>query len=188
MKRVYDTRTFFHFLKDALSNLGDMRTAAANGVDRQFGERIMLAVTEVNGCRYCSYYHTRLALEVGVPQAEIDELAQGDLADAPQEQQIALMFAQHYAEKAGQPDQQAVQWLEATYGPAKAGAITAYIRMIMIGNTYGNSFDALRHRLKGKPAAGSTLGQELGVLAGVVFMIPWIMFGQLFKRKTRKDA
>ncbi|MFC0273464.1 carboxymuconolactone decarboxylase family protein [Metabacillus herbersteinensis] len=31
----------------------------------------MLAVTEVNGCEFCSYSHTKIALEQGMSQEEI---------------------------------------------------------------------------------------------------------------------
>jgi hypothetical protein len=111
----------------------------------------------------------------------------GELLKAPQDQQVALLFAQHYAEFAGQPDAQAVGRLVETYGPDKAKGIIAYIRMIMIGNAYGNAFDALRHRLKGKPAAGSRLSWELGVLIGAVFTVPWIMLRQAFLGRFRKE-
>ena len=36
------------------------------GLDPAFRERLFLAVTQVNGCRYCSYYHARQALLIGV--------------------------------------------------------------------------------------------------------------------------
>lgn len=31
----------------------------------------MLAVTQVNGCRYCSYVHARMALQAGLSEQEI---------------------------------------------------------------------------------------------------------------------
>ena len=189
MKRLYDVKSFTRFLNDALTHLDDMRSASKNGVDRQFGERIMLAVTEVNGCRYCNYFHARQALEAGVSSSEVDQLLSGEIAAAPEEQQVAMLFAQHYAESAGYPDPEALEKLQDTYGSETARGIIAYIRMIMIGNVYGNAFDALRHRLIGKPAAGSTLGQELGVLLSVVVTMPWIMIrGALQKRSLRRGA
>jgi AhpD family alkylhydroperoxidase len=188
MKRLYDLRTFARFLNDALSNMDDLRAASRNGVSKPFGERIMLAVTEVNGCRYCSYFHSRQALEAGVSQTEIKGLMSGEIASAPEEEQVALLFAQHYAETAGLPDEAALNRLRETYGEGKARGIVAYIRMIMIGNVYGNAFDAFRHRAMLKPVSVSTLGQELGVLIGGGALIPWIMFRNLLRRgAARRD-
>jgi AhpD family alkylhydroperoxidase len=180
MKRLYDLRAFARFLDEGLSNLDDLRTASRNGVDRQFGERIMLAVTEVNGCRYCSYFHSRQALEAGVSQEEIKDLMSGEIAAAPEQEQVALLFAQHYAETAGRPDQPALQRLRERYGEKKADGIVAYIRMIMIGNVYGNAFDAFRHRLMLKPVSEGSIGEELGVLVGGSVLIPWILIRNFF--------
>ncbi|UTB33936.1 MAG: carboxymuconolactone decarboxylase family protein [Methanobacterium sp. ERen5] len=40
-------------------------------LSQKFIERIMLAVTEVNGCEICSYAHTKRALESGMSNEEI---------------------------------------------------------------------------------------------------------------------
>ena len=47
------------------------RAKTAGKMDKAFLERIMLAVTEVNGCAACSYYHTKVALEEGFSAEEI---------------------------------------------------------------------------------------------------------------------
>ncbi|WP_085558880.1 carboxymuconolactone decarboxylase family protein [Carnobacterium iners] len=39
-----------------------------------FMERIMLAVTQVNGCSVCSYTHTKMALEVGMKSEKIKNI------------------------------------------------------------------------------------------------------------------
>ena len=63
MKRLYGPKEFFRQLSDLLLNIKDMRTAVyIKRVSSMFSERIMMAVTEVNGCRYCSNFHTRVAL------------------------------------------------------------------------------------------------------------------------------
>ena len=137
-KRIYSIRSFKAAIEDVLAHLDDIR-AASNGdvVDKQFSERIMLAVTQVNGCRYCSYGHSRAALAAGLSQSEINELLAGDFASAPQEQLTALAFAEHYAENGGNPDRETVQRLEATYGAEGKHHIIAYIRMIMMGILMG---------------------------------------------------
>lgn len=40
-------------------------------LDKQFQERIMLAVTNVNGCPMCSYAHAKYALESGMSDEEV---------------------------------------------------------------------------------------------------------------------
>jgi hypothetical protein len=60
--------------------------------------------------------------------------------------------------------------------------------MIMIGNVYGNAFDALRHRLKGQPVDGSRLRDEIGVLTGAVILVPWIMARNGVRRLLRKET
>ncbi len=42
-----------------------------------FRERLMMVVTEVNGCRYCSYMHARLALSAGASQEELRQTVVG---------------------------------------------------------------------------------------------------------------
>ena len=54
----------------------------------------MLAVTQVNGCRLCSYQHTNEALKKGVDLAQVESILEGDLAAAPDEELTALVFAQ----------------------------------------------------------------------------------------------
>ena len=121
MKRLYSARVVYRFLREMLSSMGDMRTGRKEGlVSVEFSERIMLAVTEVNGCRYCSYFHTQVALKAGLDADEINDTLAGDFGNAPAEELPALLFAQHYAEQAGQPDPETVEKLMAVYGNAHA--------------------------------------------------------------------
>jgi alkylhydroperoxidase family enzyme len=47
-------------LRDIFAHRKQMREMMrAKRVDRSFMEKIMLVITQVNGCRYCSYFHTR---------------------------------------------------------------------------------------------------------------------------------
>ena len=147
-----------------------VRSAHANPrLTSAFVSRIMLAVTGVNGCRYCSYAHTRAALRVGIQREEAQALLQGDLAQATNDEAPALFFAQHYAETAGEPEADLLQRLVDEYGEATARDILTLIRLIMIGNLLGNTFDALVSRALGKPSPDSTLQGELSVLATALF-------------------
>ncbi len=112
-----------------------------------FRERLMLAVTWVNGCRYCSYFHARQALKSGVTAQEISKLLSGDVDNCPEEEATAVIYAQHWAESDAHPDPEAVWKLEETYGPEKADAIHLVLRMIRLGNLLGNSWDYLLYCL-----------------------------------------
>lgn len=112
-------------------------------ISPEFRERIMLAVTSVNVCRYCSFMHTLLARKEGLPSEEVRELLEGAVGPAPDEETEALLFAQHWAETRGVPELEARQKLVDTYGEDKARAIEVAIRAIMFGNYTGNTLDAL---------------------------------------------
>lgn len=185
MKRLYGPGALYEQLYAMMVHINDLRSRKGlEGLDKQFIERIMMAVTEVNGCRYCSYFHARVALNEGIEQHEIEHLLSGDFEYAPREELPALYYAQHYAESGGMPDASALSQLKKTYGEDVSGQIREYIRMIMIGNTWGNAFDALRMRISRKPTEDSTLGRELGVIFGPFWMIPVIALKRLFRVQT----
>ena len=78
-QRIYSVSAFYDLLADAMAHLGDIRRAhSGKRVSKAFSERIMLAVTVVNGCRYCSYYHTSVALKAGMSEGEIRDMLGGD--------------------------------------------------------------------------------------------------------------
>jgi AhpD family alkylhydroperoxidase len=142
-------------------------------IDHAFLERVMLAVSQVNACRYCLYGHTQAALGAGVPRDEIAALLGGSLADSPSGQAVALAYAQHYAATRGAPDAEAQERLANEYGQIGAARIQAAIHMITLGNLLGNTFDAVVSRLRGRPARQGSLLSELSALAlAVLGVIP----------------
>jgi AhpD family alkylhydroperoxidase len=62
-------------------------------IRKAFRERIMLAVTSVNNCRYCSCAHSWEALFMGVAREEVDQLVKGMFAGNPADQIPALLYA-----------------------------------------------------------------------------------------------
>jgi AhpD family alkylhydroperoxidase len=183
MKRLYCPKDFYRFLGDMFASMGDMRRGRKEKlVSHEFSERVMLAVTEVNGCRYCSYFHTQVALKSGMDEGEVRQALSGDFSNAPQEELPAMMFAQHYAEYAGKPQPEMLAKLVETYGEEKAAAILGYIRAIMMGNAWGNAFDSLRVRLKGHPNPDMTFGKELAVIFGPFYMLPVVLIQNLFTK------
>ena len=147
-KRFYTPRAFVRDLREVLAHMPSFReTARSARVSRSFAEKIMLAVTQVNGCRYCAYGHTRAALAAGVNAEEIAQILAGDLEGFAQEEAVALAFAQHWAETGGHTDPDAEGRFRAYYGPQVSEDILNWMRMIQMGNLMGNTFDALLYRL-----------------------------------------
>lgn len=124
------------------------KTMSGELVSEAFRERLMVTVTEVNGCRYCRYFHASEALKAGVSQAELEEFMKGAIpADTPPEEYQALAYAQHWAENDAQPDPAFAEKLRATYGEETAEAIHLILRMIRVGNLLGNTWDYILFRL-----------------------------------------
>lgn len=118
-------------------------------LDPAFRERLMLTVTQVNGCRYCAQAHARMALEGGLAQEEIEALLSGVTAACPADELTALLYAQHWAESGGAPSEAARASLLECYGEERTAAIEMALRMIQASNLSGNTFDYLLYRLSG---------------------------------------
>jgi AhpD family alkylhydroperoxidase len=152
--KTFDRR-FYHSLSAFSRDLGaiivrwrDMRELMQGEIiDAAFRERLMLAVTAVNGCRYCSYAHARQALVTGIAGDEVKALLTGEVADSPAEELPALLYAQHWAESGGQPDPEVRVQLVETYGEETVQAIELSLQTIQWGNLSGNTFDYILNRL-----------------------------------------
>ena len=147
-KRYYTPRSLFRDLREMASRRSQIRETARSGrVDSAFVEKIMMAVTAVNGCSYCAYFHTRQALKEGVPEDEIARILSLELGNFPPDEAVALAFAQHWAETEGKPDPDAERRFYEYYGPQVSADILHWMHMINMGNLLGNSWDALLWRI-----------------------------------------
>jgi AhpD family alkylhydroperoxidase len=148
-KRIY--RNIYEFiidLKVILSRRKDIHILMKGEIiDQAFRERIMLAVTSVNKCRYCSYAHGREALSKGVSQEEIDTLEKGMFDGSPSYQIQALLYAQHWSETNGKPEVNVRNKVILTYGENKVELMELAMRMIRSGNLLGNTFDYLLYKI-----------------------------------------
>ncbi len=149
-KKRFTPRSLLTGTAKSVHNLPDLvRAKRADRVSDQFAEKIMLAVTAVNECQYCTRYHTDLAQETGVDQATIDRILENDVDGAvDDEERTALLFAQAYAEADEDPNPDAVAELRETYGPETAADVLAFVRAIYFGNLLGNSYDALKFGIR----------------------------------------
>jgi len=104
-------------------------------------ERLMLAVTEVNGCRYCSWVHTRVALRAGVPDDEVRQLVGGEIGAAPEAERPALIYAQHWASTDARPEAEVRARAVELYGEELVLDYEMAMRLIRVGNLWGNTLD-----------------------------------------------
>jgi AhpD family alkylhydroperoxidase len=148
-KRTYkNPKELFSDLWFPIRNGRRLQQAKKQGlITEAFQERLMLAVTAVHGCRYCSYFHAKQALKSGISSQEISRLLSGDVANCPEEEAVAVIYAQHWAESDAHPNPEAYRKLRQTYGAKKTEAINLALRMIRLGNLLGNSWDYLLYCL-----------------------------------------
>jgi AhpD family alkylhydroperoxidase len=139
---------------------------AAGRVGAAFAERLMLSVTCVNGCRWCSFAHSRMAMSAGLGPDDVRGLLAGVVDGAPESELAALLYAQHWAETGGRPDPAVRARLVGTYGPAGAEAIERVIRTINTANLVGNTVDRVMGRLtRGRWASAIVLRTVVGAEA-----------------------
>ncbi|WP_416828929.1 carboxymuconolactone decarboxylase family protein [Ectobacillus polymachus] len=172
-KKKYSAREFYVALYKGIRTIPYMvKNKRSKQISMEFIERIMLAVTEVNGCEICSYAHTKIALEQGMSNEEIQMLLSGNKEKVPEEEAPALLFAQHYADTKGNPSTESWQRIIDTYGKTKALGILGAIRAIMVGNVYGIPLSAFRSRLCGKPIQKSNFFYEITMILSILLFLP----------------
>lgn len=174
-KRIFTSRSLlgsgFHLLK-YLPTL--IRAYFFNGFDTRFAERLLLVVSGVNGCAYCSWFHSLIAARRGLSNVEIGKLLNQLIpGDIPVYEQPALEFAIHFAESDGKPDAIEIRDLYRQFPVSDVRAILALCHAIHFGNLCGNTYDAFLYRLKGKPAENSHVLLEFSVfLISAPFLLP----------------
>lgn len=148
-KRTYSNPIqFFSDIGFILKNRRKLKESRISGFpSAAFRERLMLAVTGVNACRFCTYAHTKMALESGLSQQEIKALLDGDFGNCPPGELNAVLYAQHWADTVAKPSADMKLKLEADYGAEKSGFIHLYLRLIRVGNLSGNTADKFLYYL-----------------------------------------
>ena len=172
-RNLYSLSEFYQILYLGLRTEKYMSREKRNGsLTTKLIERIMLAVTEVNQCPLCSYGHTKIALEAGMSNKEIQNLLAHSLDTVPDDEIAAVLFAQHYADSRANPSMDAWKRILDTYGEAKAKGILGVIRIIMFGNTFGIVLSSIKNRLGGKPDPRSNLLYETSILLALIPFLP----------------
>jgi AhpD family alkylhydroperoxidase len=166
---------------------GLIGNAISKRVKKQTVERIMLAVTEVNGCEVCSYAHTKMALKAGMSQEEINAMLSASGEHVPEDEAVAIFFAQHYAESRGKPDRTSYERFMETYGKKEGKAMLDAIQMMMYANITGLPISGLLARFKKNPHANSSLIREIVMIlmtpVVTVLAIPHALLNAITFRK-----
>ncbi len=186
-QRVFKIREFLHIIhlsRVAFSLLKEAKKSKQ--FSKQLKERIMLSVTNVNGCELCSYVHTKIALKSGLKASEIQALLGGDKAQVREQDLIAILFAEHFASSKESPDKQVLDRLLETYGEQKANFILASTVMISLTNAIGITMHLLKNRLLFKRDKRSTFFGELGILLLIPYAGFHLLFGRLFRNNHEK--
>ncbi len=173
-RKLYSLREIYMIVYNGIRSAPYMSKAKRNNeLNSEFIERIMLAVTEVNGCELCSYAHTKMALEAGMSSEEIQHMLLGVMTEVPSNELQAIMFAQHYADSRGKPSKETWDRIIESYGLTKSYGILGAIRIIMIGNVYGIPWGSFFNRFKGKPDKRSSMLYEALIIIPGSILIPF---------------
>ena len=153
---------------------------------RALREKVMLAVTSVNDCRYCSYVHTGLALANGVDLGELRQLLESQtLGNVDKGDAVATLFAQHFASTARQPSDAARALLARQFNFDQRLEIMAYVHAIYFANLSGNSADAWIGRLSGQRVVD---GDPIAEGIAAALASPLVVFVALRSKTSTKRS
>lgn len=157
-----------------------------SSLDPNFRTKIMLAVTDVNGCRICNAYHSK-ELKKGhtenskKPDIKFD--TNTFLKPKEDRDTLALSFATHYALMEGRYDCSLFHKLIDYYGNKEAYGIMASIKMITFGNVNGIALGNIANRLRFRKVENANVLTDLynGLIAYV--LLPMFIIVNLFRRR-----
>lgn len=155
-------------------------------IPRGLREQIMLGVNSVNGCRYCSWAHTGLALAHGVNLEELACLLDtGTSGKLDERDATAILFAQNFADTIRKPTPEARAALAKQFTAYERRELMAYIHAVYLGSLCGNSADAWLARLSGRKVDdGHPVPEALAALLAA----PALSIGWLRSRTFRPHA
>ena len=185
-KKRFSIRETYWITHDAARMMRDYLRLRAG--DEQYASRIMLAVTEVNGCALCAFAHTKYALDAGMDIDEVRQMLGGVTAGAPDRELPALAFAQHYADTGARPEMGAWDRLVTIYGDREALGVLGATRIMMWGNAVGLPLSLLRSRLRGEPQPGSSLPDEVVTTLGAFGVLPAALVHAGWSKFRRKPV
>ena len=137
-------------------------------------EELMFAVSKVNDCRYCSWAHHEWASVDGISEEELAQIEQMDPTQFDRKKWLAISFARElvaarFGPVSEEPD---AARCSAHYTEREIKHIILVAKLMDASNLGANTFDALRSRLRGKPAEGSRIFDEVVLTAAFCAALP----------------
>lgn len=128
----------------------------------------MLAVARANACDLCTLAHRRWALAEGVTDEELAAIEGQDSKQFDRRTWAAIAWAQARTRADLEPVPEELEAeLARHYDERERADLELVTQAMGVANRSANTFDALLERLRGRPVAGSRIGDELA-LGGVV--------------------
>jgi AhpD family alkylhydroperoxidase len=142
-------------------------------LDPRLREKVMLAVAQANACDLCTLAHRRWALAEGVTDEELAAIEGQDSEQFDRRTWAAIAWAQARtrADLEPVPDELEAE-LARHYDERERADLELVTQAMGVANRSANTFDALLARLRGRPVAGSRVGDELALGGVVALSIP----------------
>jgi len=145
----------------------------------------MLAVSRLNGCRYCSWGHHEWAQISGVSNEELAQLEQLDPSGFDRRKWVAISYVRALVKenfRRVQPELRRA--MQHKYSPDEIRQIELIANVMDVGNRSSNTFDAMLSRFKGAPATDSRIIDEV-ILSGVFLAIAPVVLLYLSRASKR---
>jgi AhpD family alkylhydroperoxidase len=141
--------------------------------DPRLREEVMLAVAQANACHWCTLAHRRWALAEGATDEELAAIEGQDPERFDRRTWAAIAWAQArtLADLSPVPDELEAE-LARHYDERERADLELVTQTMGVANRSANTFDALLERLRGRPVAGSRVGDELALGSVVALTIP----------------
>lgn len=133
----------------------------------------MVAVARANDCHWCTLAHRRWAIAEGVTDEELAAIEGHDAEHFDRRTWAAIAWAQARtrADLEPVPDELEAE-LARHYDEGERADLELVTQAMGIANRSANTFDALLERLRGRPVAGSRVGDEVALGSVVALSIP----------------
>lgn len=184
-KRTITTRELVGSTVSMVPSMGTIyRVWLKHEIDPGFREELMLAVSELNHCRYCTWAHHEWAQMVGVSDEELAHVEQMDPSGFDRRKWLAISYVRALVTaQFGRVDKELVREMNANYSPMEIKEIEIVARIMDIGNRAANTWDALLSRLRGGPVADTHVFDELVMSGAFLATAPIVV---LYLSRTSK--
>lgn len=164
-------------------------------MDSRFREALMLAVTEINDCRYCKFVHSAVGESSGLDMNIKFSSAEIENHTFTREEKEALRFASLWAEQGGFASGEQEKVFLHKFSSSQKKDILSVLTATRISNLCGNTLDALLSRFRGRPRPkedGGILGEFTIAFFTLILGWPMVFYAAIIrllliwkKRNTR---